>query len=204
MSENPKEVIASPASPSGESPAAASPRPPDTNSAFDAGENAPDHFLWPMKVVWPVACFITLVFGYFLTPEEALLSLAQSQGSIEEWHEHMAFAAGYTLPATVSFFVGFLFIRRGPAQEYFRNTALILLAIFLASALICRALGLGLPVYVEEATFPNTHPLAALAAFILGAYLNSYGMGLFITAAALGTAAAMQVDNWFSEHHIAY
>lgn len=153
-----------------------------------------------MKLVWPATCFITLVFGYLMTPSEALALLVESKGSIEEWHEHMAFAAGYTFPATLSFFIGFLFLRRGPAKENWQNTAVILLVIFLASALICRSFGLGLPVFVEDSTLPNAHPLVALAAFVFGAYLNSYGLRLFVTAAALGIAAAMQVDNWLTEH----
>lgn len=169
-----------------------------TQSRLDP-DDEPSKHQWPMKLVWPTACFITLVFGYLFTPTEALALLVESQGSIEEWHEHMAFAAGYTLPATLSFFTGFLFLRRGPAQENWQNRAAILLGIFLASALICRSFGLGLPVYVEDSALPNTHPLAALAAFVLGAYLNSYGIGLFVTAAALGIAAAMQVDNWLTE-----
>lgn len=155
---------------------------------------------WPMKLVWPVACFITLVFGYLLTPEEALMLLMQSQGSIEGWHEHMAFVAGYTFPATLSFFAGSLFLRRGPAKENWQNIAVILLGIFLASALICRSLGLGLPVFIEDSTLPSAHPIVALAVFVLGAYLNSYGVGLFITGGALGMAAAMQVDNWLSKN----
>lgn len=152
-----------------------------------------------MKIVWPATCFITLVFGYLLTPAEALALLVQSQGSTEEWHGHMAFAAGYTFPATVSFFAGFLFLRRGPVSENGLNTAMVLLGIFLASALICRSLGLGLPVVIEDSTLPSAHPIVALAVFVFGAYLNSYGFGLFVTAAALGIAAAMQVDNWFAE-----
>lgn len=62
---------------------------------------------WPMKLVWPVTCFITFGLWVFFTPGEALALLVQSGGSIEEWNDHMSFPAGTFFPQPLAFLQGF-------------------------------------------------------------------------------------------------
>lgn len=174
----------------GFSPQAASPPAysPPVGAAAGSGSGT-----WPLKFVWPAAAAVTLVFGYMLTPWQALVELAESQGVSEDVQSLMWRAGGYTLPAVAATIASFFILRYTSWTG--TGKVLALAAAFAGAALICRMGQLGLPVDLSNGSQVSAAPYIAIPYFVGTAYLNAWGWPLFLTAIALGTAAAMHLDN---------
>lgn len=153
---------------------------------------------WPMKFVWPAAAAITLVFGYMVTPWQALIELAASQGVSEDVQSLMWRAAGYTLPAVAATMASFFLLRYTPWGG--TGKVLAVAAAFAGAALICSAWKLGLAVDLNNGSQVSAAPYIAIPYVVGTAYLNAWGWPLFLTAIALGTAAAMHLDNLWVQH----
>lgn len=149
---------------------------------------------WPMTWVWAAAAFCTLIFGYLVTPWEALQVLAE----VQDIQTLMWEAAGYTLPAVIATIASFFAFRNG--LEGWNGVA-VSVALFFFAALICNFLELGLPVDLNTPSYIRMGSHLDFVIFVwvvASGYINSWGFGLFLTAIAIGTAAGMQLENWLS------
>lgn len=154
---------------------------------------------WPMNLVWILAAFVTLVFGYWLTPWDAIIQLGQGAGVSAEVQTLMWTAAFYAFPAVAATFASFFIIKKWTGSEI--NLALALALVFGVAAALSNVFALGLPVELTQKQPLSGPPYVALPIWVITAYINSWGYGLFITALGLGTATAMQVDNWLNGKH---
>jgi hypothetical protein len=155
---------------------------------------------WPMKIIWPGVLVITLLFGYTLTPRDALEQLLVQGGVGDEGVQMIAFAAGCAFPATLGFLIGTLLFLRTGLRNNNSNLWLVFSAVFVISAVVCNSLELGLPVTWAGERMPNAPPAIGIPLLVISVYINSYTYGLFITAAAIGIAAGLQIDNWLNRY----
>lgn len=169
-----------------------------TEEASTAGAEVPNY---PMKIIWPVVLVITLIFGYTLTPVDALAQLLENQlGVGDEGVQMITFAAGYTLPAVVASLIGTLLFLRTNLEFKTSYGYIIVMGIgllFVASAFACDRLGLGIPVRVGSDVLSGGPPVS-LVVRVARVYINSYGWGLFVTAVAVGIASGLQISNWLN------
>jgi hypothetical protein len=151
--------------------------------------------------VWVGAFAVTAIFGYRLTPWDTIESLLNSGGRVgDDQAQLIAFAAGYTLPATVGFALTFYLFQRGVfATMNIQVVVASIGAIFLGAAFLSSVFGLGLMPDVATQVPPTGPPMLRFGGWVLGAYLQSYGVGLMFTAAAIGFASAVQLDAWVAE-----
>ncbi|HUR09096.1 MAG TPA: hypothetical protein VM347_41610 [Nonomuraea sp.] len=148
---------------------------------------------------WLAAFVVTAIFGFGFTPWQTIQELIANQGVGDDGAMLIAFAAGYTFPATLGFALLFLLIDRGwlPVNGYLRIT--VITGIFVITAALSRSLGLGLLVTAADPAPETGNPFARIPAYVLGAYLNSYGWGLMLTAAAIALASVATVSVWLRE-----
>src|SRR5688500_2936309 len=66
----------------------------------------------PVRWAWCGAFIVTAIFGFGLTPWETIGHLAENKGPGDEGTLMLAFAAGYTLPATVGVLAAVLIVNR--------------------------------------------------------------------------------------------
>ena len=135
----------------------------------------------PISAVWAVAAVVVAICTSATKDEIDLL--------LEDRASFLAFWAGYTLPLTAAFAIlGFLFLRGEHKGKSVHIVALTTAGTLFACGKAAEYLGLGLlPEYRGVA--PGAPP--QLLAWVLGAYLNSYGWPLVISALALGAALAV-------------
>jgi hypothetical protein len=155
----------------------------------------------PVRWAWCGAFIITAIFGFGLTPWQTIAHLAENKGPGDEGTLMLAFAAGYTLPATAGVLAAVLIVNRKVFGTELWPTVTALVGVFAATAVICRALGLGVIVDLDPVALPSApggHWLLKAAFWVFSAYANSYSFGLLVTALAIGAASAFSVIVWLN------
>ncbi|MEJ7634111.1 hypothetical protein [Aeromicrobium sp.] len=150
-----------------------------------------------MPWLWAGAFLVTAIFGYLITPWEAISQLLENSGKVDnEGAQLIAFAAGYTLPATVGFAVLTWLGIHDKYEDFGPAGSCVVIGLtLLGTALICQELALGLlPDWNSGMT--DAPGILKFPVYILTAYLNEYGWGLMLTAAAIGAVLAFQVEAW--------
>ena len=155
-----------------------------------------------LKWAWGAAFAVTALFGFGLTPWDTIgVAMGEVEGVDRE--SLVAFAAGYTLPAAAGFALIVWLAYSGAMREQSGIAQVVVYSLILAgTALLCQFLGLGLLPDFGRATFQSGPFYVTLPVFVLSAYLNSYGWGLMLTAAAIGVAAGLHVG-FHTERHAA-
>jgi hypothetical protein len=145
---------------------------------------------------WVAAFVVTAVFGYGWTPWETINQLLESGGVGDAEAQLMAFAAGYTLPATAATAVVAWLLLSGALRGMEGPNALGLVGvIYLGSAFLSATLGLiQLPATADWAWSGPLYLALPINALLV--YLNAYGFGLTLTALAIGSALAVQLKAW--------
>jgi len=106
----------------------------------------------PLTVVWVTVFFIVAVFGYGLTPWDAIAQIVESQGLGETEAALIGFAAGFTLPLCVAASLLFYLLLTGEASKHEARTTLgavggvLFLAGWLSSELGLSAYKLARPI----------------------------------------------------------
>jgi hypothetical protein len=151
-----------------------------------------------MKWVWIIVAAIVMLCRE-ITPWDIIIGLIENQGVGEDEASLVAFVALYTLPLTAGFFLIAFLVLTGKHSQFHWTTQLAGAAGILAlTGFLARSLGLGLiPIY-KSLDFGG-HPVFVLPAYVLTAYLNSYGIPLMICALAIGSAAALQVERYLHQ-----
>jgi hypothetical protein len=146
-----------------------------------------------LKWAWGGAFVVTALFGFGLTPWETIgVAMGEVDGVDRE--SLVAFAAGYTLPAAAGFALIVWLAYSGAMRKQSGIAQLVTYSLILVgTAALCQFLGLGLLPDFAHATFQSGPFYVAIPVFVLSAYLNSYGWGLMLTAAAIGVAAGLHV-----------
>jgi hypothetical protein len=152
-----------------------------------------------LRYCWLAAFAVTAIFGFGVTPWETIRQLIANQGVGDDGTTLIAFAAGYTFPATLGFTLMILLIDRGwlPVNGHLRIT--VITGIFVITAALSRSLGLGLVVTAADPAPETGNPFARIPAYVFGAYLNTYGWGLMLTAAAIALASVATISVWLRE-----
>ncbi|MCA2230180.1 hypothetical protein [Nonomuraea aurantiaca] len=147
-----------------------------------------------VRYCWLAAFAVTAIFGFGYTPWQTIQELIANQGVGDDGAMLIAFAAGYTFPAALGFALLCLLIDRGwlPVNGHLRIT--VVTAIFVITAALSRSLGLGLLVTAADPVPETGNPFARIPAYVLGAYLNTYGWGLMLTAAAIALASVATIS----------
>jgi hypothetical protein len=129
-----------------------------------------------LQCVWNAACALAVIFGFGLTPWEAIRAAMEHTAS----RSLVGFAAGYTIPAIVGFatLTRLMVVRRHFDRRVVAAVAALLLG---ATAFLCQELGLR-----------RVTDLSGLD-YLVGAYLNHYGWSLMVGALAIGAAAGLSV-----------
>ncbi|WP_327591244.1 hypothetical protein OHA25_23330 [Nonomuraea sp. NBC_00507] len=71
--------------------------------------------------------------------------------------------------------------------------------IFLITAALSQVLGLGVVVTADEPVPECGNPFARIPAYVFGAYLNTYGWGLMLTAITIAWASVASISVWLRE-----
>lgn len=150
---------------------------------------------YPAKAVFAAAAVLSLL-AWFGRPEDVILQLLTDRGISDDTKNEMAFIAGYALPATLGAGVAFIYWTRDKATA-FQNKVGVVIAIFLATSVACRALQLGYPVEITWSGLKQFHgnPLVVLFEWVGAAYLNAYGLLTVLAAIAIGVWAGMVLEN---------
>lgn len=148
-----------------------------------------------LPYIWAGAFVIVGVFGYGMTPWDAISQLIESEGVGAQEAYLLAFAAGYTLPATAAIGVIVALAHRGAFQDAGLPGTVFLIAVILGvAAILSQFLGLGLIVDLSNATWHSGPVWLSVFLFVFSAYVNAYGWPLMITALALGIASGLHFE----------
>lgn len=164
------------------------------------GELQSEHLPW----IWAGAFVIVGVFGYGMTPWDAIIQLIENNGVGDQGAYLLAFAAGYTLPATAAIGVIVALAYTGALRNVGLPGTVFLIALILGgAAILSQFLGLGLIVDLSNATWHSGPVWLSVFLFVLSAYLNAYGWPLMITAVALGIASGLHFGIKTEEYRVA-
>ncbi len=151
-----------------------------------------------MKWVWMVVFLLVAIFGYGVTPWDAVRALLENQGISDEDAQLIAFVAGFTLPLTVGSGVCVYLFLQGTFRSWHPvGVGFAVAGILFGSGGVAAQLGLGLlPSYANNLPDAGGHPVARLLGWVVQGYFNTYGWPLMVCSLAIGVACALQVHAW--------
>lgn len=144
-----------------------------------------------MRWAWIITTLIVLILGYGITDWRGIAA------GLRDGRTLVAFVAGYTLPLTVGIGLStglMLYNYRFAKGIDGPHLAFYIGAILIISGLAASYLGLGrAPAF---SWVPSSAPIyVALPMMAAMGYVNSYGVPLALSSAAIGITLALQIDN---------
>jgi hypothetical protein len=146
-----------------------------------------------MQVLWGVTFLVVAVFGFAVTPWEAIAYLLESGGVDSDGAALIGFAAGFTLPLTAGFFIITLAVLTDSVPPMHPWVALgVAAGILWLCGEAARYFGLGLTPDYKTYWAPGPPQFRPITV-VLQAYFNSYGWPLMLCALAIGVTGALQL-----------
>lgn len=140
--------------------------------------------------IWGAAAVVALVLGYGMAPWDALTQVLQDKGAGDSTLVPLAFVGGYCAPAVAATAITIVAWANGSFQgpSGLAYSGLV----FVAASLLASALTFGLPADFASTGSPGP-PYVAIPLIAVRAYLNSYGLALFLAAVSIGAALSAEV-----------
>ena len=143
-----------------------------------------------MKYVWMAVAVVVLIGAFGITPWDAIEAALEGEAA-----GRVAFVAGFALPLVVgtAAAVGFILWNRAHGKTLSLGDLGVVGGILIAAGFLSHWLGLGLAPDFTAGRVYGGFPWFMLS-IPLTAYINTYGVGLTLAAASIGSAVAWHVD----------
>lgn len=153
-----------------------------------------------MGYVWLVAGAAALLLSGTMTGWDVVNEALQAQGLSQNMQDRVWYIAGQTVPAVVATILTFFTLRHEGLADNFFAKLVIVAGIFFASSLVCNALGLGRLVEHARGTQIDAPSYISFPFYVASAYINTWGVGLFLASLVIGLASAVHIAKWRDEH----